>query len=566
MIWHCGQEHRGRVERRENRSMNVEVLSRIQFALTISFHFLFPPLTIGLGVMLVIMQGLRLWTGNLLYHDMARFWTRVFGLIFAIGVASGIPMQFQFGTNWARYARFVGDIFGSPLAIEGIYAFFLESGFLALLLFGWNKVGPRVHFFSTCMVSLGAHFSAIWILVANSWMQTPAGYHLARKMKVVASGEEFPMSADLGNAVFTVREVPLPADYVVRPEDLPDVRAVIDNFSEAILNPSTLDRLSHTILACWITGAFLVVAVSAWWLLRGQHLASARASLKIGLIVATLACLLQMVAADSTARGVARHNPTKLAALEGVAASRTEAPMGIMGAVHWKYDADGEIVGVDEHVLRVPGLLSVLVSGDFLNPVRGSETEVQGLAQLPPDEFLRRRHPGASDAELAKLRPQYWPNVPVVFQTYHLMISLGVAMTGIALLACLRWWTGKLWDTQSKFSRTFLWVLVLCPLLSEIATQAGWFTAEMGRQPWVVYQVLKTSDAASTVVKAPQVLSSIIMFAVIYLLLTGLFLTLLARLFRQGPTAAGTGENFPESWQPLSLKAERQTAGGTPST
>jgi cytochrome d ubiquinol oxidase subunit I len=150
--------------------MSTELLSRIQFAITISFHFLFPPLTMGLGLILVVVQGLRWWSGKQLYHDLARFWTRVFGLVFAIGVATGIPMEFQFGTNWARYSRFVGDVFGSPLAIEGIYAFFLESGFLALLLFGWNKIGVRMHFFSTCMVALGAIFSAIWILVANSWM------------------------------------------------------------------------------------------------------------------------------------------------------------------------------------------------------------------------------------------------------------------------------------------------------------------------------------------------------------------------------------------------------------
>jgi cytochrome bd ubiquinol oxidase subunit I len=536
-------------------------LSRIQFALTVSFHFLFPPMTIGLGLMLVVMQGLRLWTGKQLYIDMARFWTRVFGLIFAIGVATGIPMEFQFGTNWARYARFVGDIFGSPLAIEGIYAFFLESGFLALLLFGWHKVGPRVHFFSTCMVALGALFSAIWILVANSWMQTPDGYHLAREVKVVAGGEEFPMSADLGTQPFTIREVPLPAGYVVRPEDVPHVRAVVDNFREAILNPSTLDRLSHTILACWMTGSFLVVGVSAWWLLRGRHVDSARSSLRIGLAVATLSCLLQMIAADSTARGVARNQPTKLAALEGLAESRTDAPLGVVGTVSWKRDAEGRIVGVEESAIRIPGLLSILVSGDFLHPVKGSETEVKGLAELPSDEFLRRRHPGASDAELARLRPTYWPNVPVVFQTYHLMISIGVALVGIVLLACVLWWIGKLWDTKSKFVRAFLWLLVLTPVLAEIATQAGWFTAEMGRQPWVVYEVLKTGDAASAVVKAPQVLSSIILFSVIYLLLGVLFFGLLMRMIRKGPTTEAAGTDLPETWQPLSLKAGRQTEG-----
>jgi cytochrome d ubiquinol oxidase subunit I len=541
--------------------MSLEVLSRVQFALTASFHFLFPPMTIGLGLMLVIMQTLRLRTGKPLYADMARFWTRVFGLIFAIGVATGIPMEFQFGTNWAHYARFVGDIFGGPLAIEGIYAFFLEAGFLGLLLFGWNKIGPRMHLFATCMVSLGTLFSAIWILVANSWMQTPEGYHLAREVKVVANGREYPMSADLGSEPFTVREVPLPADYVVKPDELPHVRAVIDNFGEAILNRSTLARLCHTILACWMTGALLVVAVSAWWLLRGQHTDSARASLKIGLALATLASLLQMIAADSTARGVSRNQPTKLAALEGLADSQTKAPMGVIGMVSWKRNAAGEIVGVEDNALRIPGLLSILVSGDFLDPVKGSQTEVKGLAQLPSDEFLRRRHPGATDEELARIRPAYWPNVPVVFQTYHLMISIGVVLVGVALLACLLWRTGKLWDTKSRFIRCFLWLLVLTPVLSQIATQAGWFTAEMGRQPWVVYQVLKTGDAVSAVVKAPQVLSSVIMFGLVYFLMGALFLSLLLRMIRKGPTTAAVEKDLPERWEPLSLKAERQTQG-----
>jgi cytochrome d ubiquinol oxidase subunit I len=492
---------------------------------------------------------------------MARFWTRVFGLFFAIGVATGIPMEFQFGTNWARYARFVGDVLGSPLAIEGIYAFFLESGFLALLLFGWHKIGPRMHFFSTCMVALGSLFSAIWILVANSWMQTPAGYHLAREVKVVAGGQEYPMSADLGGESFTIREVPLLADYVVTPEDVPHVRAVIDDYGAVMLNRSTLARLCHTVLACWITGSFLVVAVSAWWLLRGRHVDSARASLKIGLAIATLACLLQMIAADSTARGVSRNQPTKLAALEGLHASQKEAPMGVVGVVRWKRDAEGQIIGVEESAVRIPGLLSILVSGDFLNPVEASETEVKGLAELPSDEFLRRRYPGASHEELAKLRPQYWPNVPIVFQTYHLMISIGVALVGLALLACVMWRTGNLWDTKSKWIRAFLWLLVLTPVLAEIATQAGWYTAEMGRQPWVVYEVLKTSDAASAVVKAPQVFRSIILFAVVYLLLGVLFFSLLIRMVRKGPTTEAVATGLPDTWQPLSLKAGRQTEG-----
>jgi len=546
--------------------MNVEALSRIQFALTASFHFLFPPLTIGLSLVLVVLQALRLRTGRPLHLQLARFWTRVFGLIFAIGVATGIPLEFEFGMNWARYARFVGDVFGSPLAIEGLYAFFLESGFLALLLFGWNKVGPRTHLFATGMVALGAHFSAIWILVANSWMQTPAGYHLARQVKVGPGGDVLPIGADLGAGTFTLREVPLPADFVVRPADLDHVRAVIDDIGAAILNPSALNRLAHTVLACWITGAFLVVAVGAWWLLRGRNVEAARASLKIGLASATLACLLQMLAADATARGVARHQPTKLAALEGLATTRAEAPMGIAGMVRWRRDAAGEIVGLEEEAIRVPGLLSVLVSGDYLHPLAARETEVPGLAQLPSDAFLRSRHPGASDAELARLRPSYWPNVPVLFQTYHAMIAIGVGLLGTALLGCGLWRTGRLWETRSRLTRAFLGVLVATPALAEIATQAGWFTAEMGRQPWVVYQVLKTSDAVSPVVRAPQVLFSLGVFTAIYALLGSLFGMLFVRMVREGPPALDAGEVGTEGWPPLSMKSQRPTRDSPPWT
>jgi len=541
--------------------MTVELLSRIQFGVTTSFHFLFPPMTIGISVILVILQTLRVATGKAIYLDLSKFWTRVFGLIFAIGVATGIPLEFQFGTNWAQYARFVGDIFGSPLAIEGIYAFFLESGFLALLLFGWNKVGPRTHLFATCMVALGAHFSAIWIIVANSWMHTPAGYHLARQMKVAADGQLFPMTTDLGTAAFTVTEVALPADYVVQPTDLHHVRAVIDDFYLAILNPSTLDRLTHTVLACWITGAFVVVGVSAWWLLRGKHLEAARASIRIGIAVATVACLLQLVAADSTARGVAIHQPTKLAAIEGLSTTRTQAGLGVVGFVRWKYGDDGQIVGIEDHALRIPGMLSVLVSGKFLHLREAAQTEVKGLADLPSTEFLRTRHPGATDEELAQLRPSYWPNAPLVFQTYHLMIALGVTLTMLAVIGCTLLVRGRLDRTHSRFIRAFLAILVVSPVLAHFATQAGWFTAEFGRQPWIVYEVLKTVDAASTVVKPGQVMFSLALFFIIYLLLTYLFTTLFARMVSQGPIAGGGGHGVVEGWKPLSLRSDRQTKG-----
>ena len=213
--------------------MDVLWLSRLQFAFTIAFHYLYPPLSIGLGLLLVAVEGLWLKTKNPLYHQMARFWTKVFALTFAIGVATGIVMEFEFGTNWATYSRYVGDVFGSALAAEGIFAFFLESGFLAVLLFGWDKVGPKLHFFATCMVALGAHFSAIWIVVANSWMQTPAGFHIV--------GE--------GLAA----------------------RAEITDFWAMVFNPSSMDRLSHTLAGAWQAGAWLMVSVGAWYLLRRRH-------------------------------------------------------------------------------------------------------------------------------------------------------------------------------------------------------------------------------------------------------------------------------------------------------
>src|SRR5471030_379536 len=221
------------------------------------FHYLFPPLSIGLGGLLVFMEAMYLKTRNAQYEAMTKFWTKIFAVNFAVGVATGIVMEFQFGTNWAGYSKFVGDIFGSALAAEGIFAFFLESGFLALLLFGWNKVGPRMHFFATCMVAFGAHFSAVWIIVANSWMQTPAGYHL------VGEGMK--------------------------------ARAEVTDFWQVVFNPSMVDRLSHTICGAWQAGAFLVISVSAWYVLKNKFTNFARASLKVGLTVAFIASLLQAV-------------------------------------------------------------------------------------------------------------------------------------------------------------------------------------------------------------------------------------------------------------------------------
>ena len=289
--------------------MSVELLARIQFAFTAAFHYLYPPLTIGLGLLLVMMEGMWLVTRRPIYHNMARFWTKMFGLIFGLGVATGIVLEFEFGTNWATYSRFVGDIFGSALAAEGIFAFFLESGFLSILLFGWDRVGPKLHFFATCMVALGAHFSAVWIIVANSWQQTPAGSHLEIGGQAVAPG------------------------HLMEAADLWRTRMVIDDFWGVVFNPSSMDRLGHTLVAAWLAGAFLVISVAAFYLLRRRHVEFAATSLKFGLVLALAASLLSLVSGHGSAAGVAQNQPSKLAAMEGLWESGARAPLHPFGWV-----------------------------------------------------------------------------------------------------------------------------------------------------------------------------------------------------------------------------------------
>ncbi len=497
--------------------MTVEILARVQFAFTIMFHYIYPPLSIGLGMILVIMEGIWLKTGNPLYHNMARFWTRIFALTFSIGVATGIVMEFEFGTNWASYSRFVGDIFGSVLASEGLFAFFLESGFLALLLFGWDRVGPRLHFFSTCMVALGSHFSALWIVVANSWMQTPAGFHLEKTV----------------HGVSTI----LPPGHVLTADDFGTVRAVVDNFWAMVLNPSSIDRLCHTLMGAWMAGAFLVVSISAFYVLRSVHTDFARASLKVGLAFATVATCLQMICADATARGVVVNQPIKLAAMEGVFHTQAYAPMNVVGWVDMKTETD--------HAIAVPGMLSFLCYHDFSKPVTG-------LTDLPSDAFLQLRHPEATTPEqLTTLRRTYWPTVPLVFQAYHLMIAVGSALFGIVIVGCFFWWKGWLFNTDWWVSRWFLVVLIFSVLGPQICNEAGWMTAESGRQPWIVYNLLKTSDAMSRVVTAEEIVFSLILFAFVYTLLFLVFIYLLTRKIQHGPDATEQSEEMPKSWQAL---------------
>jgi cytochrome bd ubiquinol oxidase subunit I len=436
--------------------MDVLTLARIQFGATVAFHYLFPPLSIGLGVMLVIMEAAWLKTNNPIYHQLARFWTRVFALTFAIGVATGIVMEFEFGTNWANYSRFVGDVFGSALAAEGIFAFFLESGFLAVLLFGWDKVSRKVHFFSTCMVCLGAHFSAVWIVVANSWMQTPAGYHLVTHDGVT--------------------------------------RAEITDFWQLVFNPSSMDRLFHVLCGAWQAGAFLVVSVSAWYVLKKKHTDFARASLRIGLSVGLVASLLQLFSGDSSAREVAHYQPAKLAAFEGLYQTTNHAPLTLVGYVNEK---EQKVVG-----LQWPGLLSFLVA-------HNTDATVTGLDAFPPDDR---------------------PPVQACFLFFHGMVAIGFALIAIAALGCFYSWRKVLFE-----KRWMLWILVFSVLGPQIANQLGWFAAEVGRQPWIVYGVMRTSAGVSPVVHAPAILTSLILFAMVYLLLFAVFIYLLNDKIQHGP-------------------------------
>ncbi|MBT9587679.1 cytochrome ubiquinol oxidase subunit I [bacterium] len=438
--------------------LNVLFLSRLQFAMTIMFHYLFPPLTIGLGMLMVLVEGLYLRTGKPHYHAIARFWTRLFAVNFAMGVATGIVMEFEFGTNWATYSRYVGDVFGSALASEGIFAFFLESGFLGVVVFGWDKVSPRIHYFATCMVALGGFFSSVWIVIANSWMQTPRGYH------IVGQGLK--------------------------------ARAEITDFWAMVLNPSSLDRLVHTWLGAFLLGGFFAMSVASYYLLRGRHIDLSRSMLSIALAFTTFSATAMLFSGDSNARMVARNQPVKLAALEGHFHTGTgPTPLYLFGFP----DQTGEKV---RYGVALPGMLSFLVYHRFDRPV-------PGLDQVPRED---------------------WPPVFIPFQAYHIMIGLGTAFLGLTWIGVFFWWRGTLFE-----QRWLLRLYVVSVSGAYLANQCGWVTAEVGRQPWIVYGLLRTSLALSKSVRANEVLASILMFMIVYSLLFIVWVYVMNDKIQHGP-------------------------------
>ncbi|NBJ09726.1 cytochrome ubiquinol oxidase subunit I [Microvirga arsenatis] len=434
------------------------ILSRIQFAFTIAFHIIFPAFTIGLASWLAALEFNWLRTGNPLYRNLFRFWVKVFAVSFGLGVVSGIVMSYQFGTNWSRFSEFTGNVLGPVIAYEVITAFFLEAAFLGIMLFGWERVGDRLHFFATCMVALGTLISAFWILSANSWMQTPDGFAIEN-----------------GKAV--------PVDWF-----------------KIVFNPSFPLRYAHMVMGCYLTTAFAVAGMSAWMLLRHPHdapeakLAASRRSLSMALWFATIFVPVQIIIGDLHGLGVLKYQPTKLAAIEGNWDRMSNMPLRLFAIP----DTEAE---TNHYEIGIPKIGSWVLTHAF-------DGEVPGLKEVPPED-----------------RPPVWP----VFFSFRIMVGIGFAMLGIGLWSLYLRWKGTLFT-----NRAFLTAAMIMTPSGFGAVLFGWFTAEIGRQPWVVYGHLRTADAVSPV-SAGAVTASLLTFIVVYAFVFGFGSYYLAKLLRRGP-------------------------------
>ncbi len=428
------------------------MLSRIQMGATLTMHMLFPALNIGLALFICIMEGLWLKTNDALYLKIAKFWTKIFALAFGMGVVSGIVMAYELGANFGRFTYAVGEVLGSLFVYEVLSAFFLEAGFLGIMLFGWNKVSPKMHFFATFMVMAGTAFSAFWIMSANSWMQTPAGYGFIEGKYVLVS------------------------------------------WMDAIFNPSFIPRFLHMLLATYNTATFFIAGISAWYLLKGRHLDLAKRCFSFAIWSALVVVPLQMFMGDTVGIEVHENQPIKTAAMEGVWETQKGAPFVVFAYPSMKQEKN-------LFAITIPYMASLINTHSF-------EGELVGLKSVPPEDR---------------------PFVPIVFYTFRIMVGIGVIFLGIAFYGLWLRHKKRLYDTS--------WFLRLCVLatpLGFVATIAGWYTAEIGRQPWVVYNVMRTAKGASEL-PPDHVFISLSAFILIYIFILSFYIFYLCRMIDKGP-------------------------------
>ena len=429
------------------------LLSRIQFAFTISFHIIFPSFTIGLAAWLVVLEALWLRTGKQIYADISRHWIKIFAVSFGMGVVSGVVMSYEFGTNWSELSRRGGNVIGPLLSYEVLTAFFLEAGFLGIMLFGRERVPKWVHFFATCMVALGTAISTFWILSANSWMQTPQGFRVD----------------DTG---------------VLHVTDWWDV----------IFNPSFPYRFTHMVVAAYLTTAFVVGGIGAWYILRNRSVPHGRIMLGMALSLVVWLAPLQLVIGDMHGLNTLEHQPAKVAAIEANWETRRDMPLVLFA---WP-DNEAES---NDYEIAIPDLGSLILTHEW-------DGEVRGLKSFPPEDR---------------------PNPIIPFFAFRIMVGIGFIMIALGLTGAVLWLMGRLYTT-----RWYLHAMTFAAPLGFIAVIAGWFVAEVGRQPWVVYGVLRTADAVSPV-PGGSVLASIILFVIVYGIVFGAGVFYMAKLVARGP-------------------------------
>ena len=457
--------------------LDALLLARIQFAFTVSFHFIFPAFSIGLASFLAVLEGLWLKTGKPLYLDLFKYWLKIFAIAFAMGVVSGIVMSYQFGTNWSVFSDVAGPVIGPLMAYEVLTAFFLEAGFLGVMLFGMERVGRKLHFAATLMVAVGTCISAFWILSVNSWMHTPVGFEMG------ANGQYLP-----GPSWWTI-----------------------------VFNPSFPYRLVHTVLAAFITTAFVVGGVGAWHLIKDRTSAHARKMFSMAMWMAALVVPVQIVAGDMHGLNTLEHQPQKVMAMEGHYESHPDgAPLYLFGIPN---DREQRL----DYAVGIPKLSSLILKHDLDAPLAGLDT-------IPDDEQ---------------------PPVAIVFWSFRIMIAVGFAMLGVGMWSLLARWRGKLYD-WSWLHRA---ALVMAPS-GFVAVLAGWITTEVGRQPYVIYNLLRTEDAASPLA-APAVGASLVAFVVVYFFVFGAGVWYILHLMRKAPHAGEYGVKRGD-------KGPIRTAGITP--